>query len=279
MGGGAALILALLVGGCGKTGNLFAFTHKSDVSSTTDVVVLLADAAAATEAGDHVAAEALFAKAVEQNPQSSEARIGVVNAVTKQIQQQGLDLLSLTKNVSNQNGAPMLFGMVMGAPANARAGYYLFDQTALETKYKVKLSSFISLYTVMIKHLGEICVGNTDIKLKDVPSIYFANVSFAYLLRGVIRCVDSTGDGVLDYAVYYDETLKKYQVFLSSDTGRTNPVTTVNFNKSAALNDLTYAIDFMNLAKAASKDSAATLWTSIVELLTKAKTMINDLSA
>ncbi len=292
IGSGAALALALMIGGCGKTGNLFAFTHKADAAAETNVQVLVSDAQAAVETGDYVKAEELYKKAVTQNPQSSEARIGVVNAVTKQIQQQGLDLLSLTKGFTNQStSAPMLYSMVLGAPAVASAvaltaGYYLFpkDPTA---KYGIKLALIEKLYKAFIEHFGPICTEQTDLKAKDVPSILYANLSFGYLMRGVIRIVDKDEDGGVDYVVYKRTSNGEYEVYNTADVSdsadpvSSNKLTTlpsITTIKANGLADLDSAITHMGNAKTYSKDSTAKLWADILDLLTKARKMINDLS-
>jgi hypothetical protein len=289
-----ALALTLLVAGCGKTGNLFSFTHRADAAGTTDLLVLTSDAMAAVEAGDYAKAEELYQRAVDTNPTSSEARIGVVNAVTKQIQQQGFDLLSLTTSFTNQK-APVFYEMVSaGAPSAYRAaapkapsGYWLFSKDPTKD-YKISMSLLIKLYKAFITHFVPICTGQTDLSLAKVPSIVYANLSFGYLMRGVIKVVDQDENGQVDYVVFYRNSPGKYEVYLTSQcpnetsdpTG--SPLTSGNGiltaeKEAAAKADLDNAITYMTAAKNYSQDKTATLWTTILDILTKAKTMIDEL--
>lgn len=286
-----ALALALMVAGCGKTGNLFSFTHKADAAGETNVQVLVSDAVAAVEAGDYVKAEELYTKAVAQNSASSEARVGVVNAVTKQLQQQGLDLLSLTTSFTNQK-SPVFYAMMAPGVSMSRApktpsGYYLFP-TDPAKQYGIRLTLIVKMYKVFNEHLGPICDGSTDLVVSKVPSVFFANLSFARLLRGVIRIVDKDENGAVDYVVFYRNSTAKYEVYpaaqapseTSDPTG--SPLTSSNgiitvTEENNALADLNAAISYMTLAKTYSQDKTATLWTTILDILTKARTMIDEL--
>ena len=100
--------------------------------------------------------------------------------------------------------------------------------------------------------------------------------------------MDQNDDVAVDYVVFYRNSNKQYEVYntsqVASDTSDPtgSPKTTTDnilsaSVEAAALADLDYSITFMTAAQTYSQDKTATLWTSILEVLTKAKTMINDL--
>lgn len=76
-----ALVLPIMLAGCGGNKNLFAPMHSDGVESNP--IVLVADGKAALARGDYTNAEKYFKLAMEHGPTNAEARVGYAEAFLK----------------------------------------------------------------------------------------------------------------------------------------------------------------------------------------------------
>lgn len=268
-----ASLLVLMMSGCGKTGNLFSFTHKAG-SDTADAIVLNADAQSAYASGDYAKAEELALKSIQADPRNSTARQLYVQSY---IRNSGLDLIALAQNATNQKSIALLTPGFF-SPAPSTDGYWLIpkDPTA---QYGITLARLEGIYQVIIEHFTPIINGETDMAAADVPSIIFVNRAFAYLLRGAIRVADKDLNGSVDYLVWHDNISGDNWVYDDDEVTRitsTDGIITVA-EETASLADLDAAIADLTSARDRSLSTQASIWQSAIDMLNEVKDMINNL--
>ena len=265
-----SVAVAFLATGCGKSFNIFGFTHKSGGSD--DSIVLVADAQSAYENGDYAEAERLYLQAITANPRDSKARLGYVQAF---IRNSGLDIISLAQNAANQKSVARLTpGFFSQAPSTN--GYWLFpkDPTA---SYGITLARIEGIYQVIIDHFTPVINGETDMPAEDVPPIVYVNRAFAYLLKGAIRIVDKNLDGSVDYLVWHDNVSGEDWVYSSDETTRITASPLTAAEEAAAMADLNAAIADLETARDRSLAKEASVWQEAIDALNSVKNMINEL--
>jgi tetratricopeptide (TPR) repeat protein len=281
-------VMMVFIIGCGKTGNLFSFTHKA--GGYDDAVSLCADAASAFEAGDYAKAQELYYRAIQADPTSYKARVGYVQAY---IRNSGLDLISMAQNAANQKSIGIL---VKGFPTlsqekqvSSSSGYWLFKPDPA-VDYGISLSEIEGIYTVIIEHFTPIANDQTEIKGANIPSIIFINLSFAHLLRGIIRIVDKDENGKVDYVVWRNNNTNEYEFYHTdyyNSIGGGTPDSSHKITSAEdiitqemeqnALADLDSAITYLIRAIDNSPEKDAKVWNDVRNVLNQARNSIDEL--
>lgn|GEM_PF-2812427 len=218
----AAGILLLLSGfciyGCGKSTNLFGWTHAEGKSD--DPEVLLHDADAALASGDYQAAMDYYKKIVDNDSTNSLARYGYVTAYMKK-EFQDLDVATLLTNLSNQS--------------SDTANSSLIDPSKFSTQ------TLIDMGNALVDNLAPISEGKCDGDVKSSDIGMNVNLAFGYMLQAVGTIMDPGKDGKADYDFKKDANGDYKLYYSNTQTEVTDPTaalgSTVKADVLAKLND------------------------------------------
>ena len=183
------LIIALLFfSGCGQW-NIFKWAHKE--GGSTDATALVSDGQSALNRKDYIKAKEFFAKALQANPNSSEANYGYAQAI---IGASGLGLAQIISSVIQQAKSP-------GVPLPAGNPFIHFVSNSFSASQSDLLPSTLDLaklYAVSkdaVPPLKKIADAQCDgiIPANDVD----VNINLAFLLvvRAGCRVLDTNTNG------------------------------------------------------------------------------------
>jgi len=247
--GAVLLILGFCISGCGKTFNIFGWTHAEGKSKDPDV--LLQDADAALAKGDYQVAMDYYNKVIDSDPDNSLARYGYVTAYMKQ-EFKDMNISELLTQLSN---------------SDSESGGMLID----ESKINLSTQDLIDMGNVLVNYLDDSATGNWDGEISSTDVGMNVNLAFGYMLQAVGTVIDGPNkDGIADYN-YQKDSEGNYKL-VDNSGNEINPDTLGDTVK----NDVTAKLDsaIQTIQKTIIANPEVGMLNDIKSMLTDLKTEI-----